>query len=296
MKIILVVTDVGGRNVVFVSDTLRVFPLEEAVRLAKVGRFENVHTVKSGGGGVYLRTKAGVSLKGQLDRISISPHRLFSSVGDIHHAFSTPAFVDYWESYQRALEVKKSYITINGYPRVLKKEARKKIKAHRRLILDAAEKFVIDPYLLAAIIIDEIARLGPVEPILDALAVYMVGVNTSVGIAQIKIETARGLIKDGYYNPDPIQFPQQRIDQVSRQHLYGYLKEPKHNVFFAAARIRGFIDTWKKFVDLKKRPEIIATLYSLEKRKPHRNPKPNERGLQISGEFYQLAKKLLWEK
>jgi len=57
--------------------------------------------------------------------------------------------------------------------------------------------------------------------------------------------------------------------------------------------MRHFIDEWKKFIDLSKRPEIIATLYSLSKDSPKSNPQPNDRGLQIANEFYDLAKEWL---
>jgi hypothetical protein len=73
--------------------------------------------------------------------------------------------------------------------------------------------------------------------------------------------------------------------------LYTYVKKPKHSIFFAAARMRELADRWKRFVDLSVMPDIVATLYHLRdaEKKPHGNPKPNERGLQISEEFYKLA-------
>ena len=53
------------------------------------------------------------------------------------------------------------------------------------------------------------------------------------------------------------------------------------------------IHEWKKFVDLRERPEIIATLYHLKHKDPHTHAKPNDRGLQIAEEFYKLAKQWL---
>ena len=150
----------------------------------------------------------------------------------------------------------------------------------------------MDPYLLVAIIIDEIARFAPIEPITDPLAGYFIGVNTSIGLAQVETDTAQDLIKRGYYNPNPDddELPQENILKVSRRHLYQYLKDPKHSIFFAAARMRALTDEWKKFIDISKRPEIIATLYHLPRRLPHADPQPNARGLQIINEFYPFAK------
>ena len=76
-------------------------------------------------------------------------------------------------------------------------------------------------------------------------------------------------------------------------YLYKYIVQPEHNIFFAAAKMRSLIDLWKKSVDITNEPAIIATLYSRKDKAPHSNPQPNDRGLQIANEFYQLAKEWL---
>lgn len=295
MKIILVVTGARGKNLVFVSGTLQTYPLEQAVALAREGMFENIYAVK-GRTGVYLRTKPGVAKKEQLDRLSISSRFLFSSTNNIGYALSTPAFDNYWLVYQNSLKKGEGpFIVIDGHALITKEAARKKLHPHRKFVFNAAEKFNVDPYLLGAIIIDEIARFSPIESITDPLAGYFIGVNTSAGIAQVKTDTARGLIESGYYNPNPAdpQLSKEKIDKTSRSHLYTYVVQPEHSISFAAARMRKLIDEWKKFVDLNKKPEIIATLYHLPGKHPHAHPEPNERGLQIADEFYQLAKEWL---
>lgn len=292
MKIILVATNSRGKNLVFVSDALRAYSLEEAVELARKEELENVYTVK-GKNGTYLRTKPNTPRNEQLERISISSYRLFASSDDIRHAMSTPAFSKYWLAYQHSLEYKGGpYIVIDGRPRITKETAREKLEPHRDLIFKAARRFDVDPYLLGAIIIDEIARFGLLESITDPLAGYFVGVNTSAGIAQVEIETARDLIEKNLYNPNPsdTKLSPANIKKASRARLYRYVRKPKHSIFFAAARMRALIDEWESFVDISKKPEIITTLYSLEYRHPHSHPRPNDRGLQITDESYGLAK------
>lgn len=112
---------------------------------------------------------------------------------------------------------------------------------------------------------------------------------------QVTMETARGLIKQGYYNPNPRdeKLSKEHIDKTSRSYLYTYVVQPKHCIFFAAAKIRSLVDEWQSKVDLTKMPEIIATLYHLPYVKPNANPESNDRGLQIAKEFYPLAKKIL---
>ena len=293
MKIILVATGARGKNVVFVSDTLGSYSLEEAIQLAKEGKFENVYVV-NGREGTYLRTSRNVPKKERLEQLAVSSHQLFMVAQDTRHALSTPAFDRYLQLYQYSLEKDGGplIVTIDGKAKITKEAAKAKMQPHQELIFEAAKKFTVDPYLLGAIIIDEIARFAPWEFITDPLLGYFVGADASAGIAQVTMETARGLIKGGYYNPnltDP-QLSLDKISRTSRAHLYQYVKEPKHSIFFAAARMRALNDEWKKFVDISKTPDIIGTLYSLKSKRPHGNPQPNGRGLQIANEFYQLAK------
>ncbi|MEK7562289.1 MAG: hypothetical protein AAB509_01235 [Patescibacteria group bacterium] len=294
VKIILIVTDTKRKSLVFVDENLRVYSLQEAIKSTQNGLLKNVYTVNRSGN-FYLRSTPSSPKEGKLDRISISSHQLFYSLDDIGKILSIPAFKNYWQKYQQNLlqeqqEKIDAYIIIDGSPRVVKTTAKFRLTANKDIIFAAAEKFDVDSYLLAAIIIDEIARLSPFEEIADLLAGSFVGKNTSGGIAQVKTDTARGLMLIGCYNPDPNKFSsKEKIKKASRQQIYSYVKESKHSIFFGAARIRYFIDRWKKFIDLSKRPEIIATLYSPSRDDPKNNPQPNLRGLQIANEFYKLA-------
>jgi hypothetical protein len=294
MKIILVATDARGKNLVFVTDTLRVYSLQDALQLAKDGKLENAYPVQ-GSAGAYLRTKPHTDKKEHLDQLSISSYQLFSSLDNINYALTTPAFANYWRLYQGSLVQDQPLIVIEGKPRITKEAAREKLQPHRDLIFAAAKRFNVDPYLLGAIIIDEIARFRVIEPITDSLLGYFIGVNTSVGIAQVKIDTARDLIQSGYYspNPDDPQLSKGKISKTSRSHLYTYVVQPEHSISFAVAKMRSLIDAWQKYIDISKSPDIIATLYSLKGKTPHARPQPNDRGLQIANEFYKLAREWL---
>ena len=191
------------------------------------------------------------------------------------------------------LRTSRPYIYIGTIAHLSKKTARKRLKEYQTLIFEAAKRFEVDPYLLGAIIIDELARFVSFEDVLEKLTVFHMEKDVSAGIAQVKIETARGLIKDGYFNPDPKdpRLSPEKVEKTLRKDLYEYVKQPKYNIFFAAAHMRALIDRWKEFVDLRERPEIIATLYSIGRGKPpHGSPQPSKRGLQISGEFYKLSR------
>src|SRR3989344_2961837 len=284
MKIILIVTDSKGKNLVFVSDKLEVFSLDEAVRLTKEGKIDGVHVVKRSSS-AYLRTNRKVSKQQELESLSISSSQLFSSINNLSSKLFEP-LANYLVRYQDKISsLDKNIIRIFGWKMVTRNKVREKLQSHKELIFEAAKHYNIDPYLLGAIIIDEIARLAPFEDAVELLIAQHVGKNTSLGIAQIKVNTARDLIETGYYDL-------KKVDSLAN-----HIAQPKHNIFLAAARIRSIIDKWSKVIDISNRPEIIATLYSLKdsKKPPHLNPQPNKRGNQIAGEFYELSKSFLTE-
>lgn len=297
MNIILVITDSHGKNLVFVTDTLKPYATSDAAKLIAKGNLTGIYVVRPSTG-LYLRSYPNTAKKDNLDTLAISSYKLFSIPSDLNLASKLPVFIPYWKLYQDDLESHKKdgerIIFIDGQSQTTVKYLTEKLAPYRQLIFDAARHFSIDPYLLGAIILDELSRAAIIEEISDILLLYFIGVNTSVGIAQIKIDTAKGLIKEGYYNPNlnDRKLSQENIGKATRLYLYSYVIQPKHNIFFAAAKMKETIDRWMPIVDISNKPDIIGTLYSLE-RNPHPNPKPNGRGLQIAGEFYLLAKNIL---
>jgi|SRR3989344_9514525 len=296
MKIILVATSSSGRNLVFVSDSLKVHSLEESIVLTRNREIDNTHVVKRSSG-TYVRTNKSVPANQELENLSISSYQLFSRIHNTNLSDFKP-LADYMERYQKTLNSQShNIIRISGWQMVTKAKVKEKLQTHKKYIYNAANHFQVDPYLLGGIIIDEVARIAPFEEITSPLIAKFIGRNTSVGIAQIKIETAVDLIKNEYYNPNPNdkKLAKSQVDSISREYLIKYLVEPKHSIFLAAARIRSIIDRWNRVIYIGDRPEIIATLYPLEdsKKKPHPDPQPNERGARIAGEFYKLAKSFL---
>jgi len=295
VKIILIATDTKKKSLVFVDENLKVYSLQEAILATQNNLFKNIYTVNRSGN-IYLRSTRNTPVSEKLDKISISYYQLFYSFNDISKILSIPAFKKYWDKYQQDLfqEELENYIIIEGHRRVAKITVKNKLIENKDIIFSAANRFDIDPYLLGAILIDEIARAIFIEGIADMLFVQFVGRNTSIGIGQVTTDVAIDLVIYDYYNPDPNKFSsKEKIKKITRREIYEYLKQPKHNIFFAGAHMRSLIDEWNKFVDLNKRPEIIATLYSREYKKPHSNPQPNDRGSQIVNEFYSLAKEWL---
>lgn len=298
MPIVLVITDTKGRNRVFVTDTLKAFKLQEALQQAKQGNLPSLHIVRTGPG-AYLRGNPNTSAADNLDHLSVSAHQFFAMLDNSSLLKSLYGFKRYWQYYAAFLktleELGEEIIIVDSIPRTTKASVRSKLTPHRQLIFAAAKYFSIDPCTLGAIIIDEIVRMAPFESISDALLPDVLSFNVSVGIAQVKLETARGLIKSGYYNPNPKdkKLSKEEIGSTPQSTLYEYVVQPKHCIYFSAAAIKNLIDQWSLVLDISDRPEIIGTLYHQPPMKPNLHPGPDERGAQIASEFYPFAKSIL---
>lgn len=294
MKIILVVTNTCGKNLVFVSDLLKTLSLDEAIRAADKGLFQNVYSV-NGISGAYLRSTPNISEKDNLDTLSVTAADIIAYANRARHFQSTDAISMYAAHYiSSLLESGVPFIETTDGDKAFVDRVRETITPHAKSITQAAKEFDIDPYLLGAIIIDEVVRLGPFEDIRDVFLLNLLGRNVSVGIAQVKLETANNVTKKGLYNPNPKdkKLPFRGVlSNKDREYLYRYVVEPNHNIRFAAAYIRDIINVWAKYIDLTKRPEIIATLYSKGYGDPKSNPITSKRGTQIVEEFYPLVKK-----
>ena len=288
MKFVLVVTDTRGKNLAFVSKDLQTLSLSDATEAVRRGDVAGAYVVERKTG-TYIRTKRSVPKLEQFENIAIPFKNLLSYAQGV--AIDSEPLNRYIEAYASSLQKEQLIIRPVGYVSILTADVKNKIVPQRENILDAARQFSIDPYFLGAMLIDETARLLPFEPFMDTLGGSVAGIDTSMGIAQVKLDTANSLIRKDLYNPNPDDkaLPFKRMNDGSRIYLYRYVIQPRHNIFFSAAFIRSLIDEWKNSVDLNKRPEIIATLYHQGHVKPHSEPEPDERGSQIAGEFYQLA-------
>ncbi|MEK7122421.1 MAG: hypothetical protein AAB855_01040, partial [Patescibacteria group bacterium] len=234
----------------------------------------------------------------ELETLSITCRTVFAYAQDARRRRNIPSLNNYIRLYALSLKKGRAYILPVGQPKVLRvlaAEARARFVSNKKHIFGAAKEFSIDPALLGAVIIDEIARLLPFEDIIDAMGGDIIGWNVSIGVAQVKIDTAHDLIRKGIYHPNlkDRSLPYARLTNAGRRYLYDYLILPKHNVRFAAAFIRYVFDFWSEYIDLSNRADIIGTLYHQGYGDPKMNPESNDRGRQIATEFYPVAKRWL---
>lgn len=161
-------------------------------------------------------------------------------------------------------------VILDEYARVYRPDLVARITEVKALVIESSVKYGINRDALGAILADEYCRIG-LDDAFDWFAA--IGIDTSVGLAQIMVSTAREMIQGGKVKGIP--------DSLSDRELYERLKADEISIDFAAARIRQTIDFWQSKYDLRDRPEILGTLYSQGLGEPKTNPMANTRGIQI---------------
>ena len=182
-----------------------------------------------------------------------------------------------------------------------KEWADKIIKDNAIYIISAAEEFEIDPGILAATIYAE-QRLNVnwIDDYIDGIAGFY-GIDTSIGVGQVKISTAKFVEEEGYMPAVSAKHGGWQIlligfihgtEQMAREKT---LEDPETNIKYVAAYLKYFLDLWENvYPDIYTRTDILATLYNLghNKTHPHSNPEPNPFG-EFAEENYSYVLKLL---
>ena len=282
MKILIALADSTGKNIAFITDDLVTRTLEEIISLVQKKVIEGVHVVSTEHG-PYVRANRNETKTDNLDFLSVPAADFLEELKQEGHSQAAERFRQLLEKRLREQADPSKIIYLDDRARGTRNQIFNRLKPLAPDILAAAKEYNIDPSTLAAILIDEYPRSGP-DDLLDILGKYSLR-DTSIGLAQIKKSTARGIVSDGYY--------EDVSDDISDSDLYDLLAEDKTSIRFAAAFLKREIDLWKPYIDLSDRPEILGTLYSLPKVAPHGKPKQNDRGKQIKGKLYPLATEAL---
>jgi hypothetical protein len=140
---------------------------------------------------------------------------------------------------------------------------------HKNDIIEASRSFGISPRLLASIVYAEQSlNVKPGEAVLDKV-LALSGYNASIGIAQIKVETAHWTLAQ-LANPASVFYDERSATNLRRNlsdHFEGDISAPKTNLLFAAAYVAMIEKQWCSLLrDVSfqnKAVGIVATLYSL---------------------------------
>ena len=171
------------------------------------------------------------------------------------------------------------------YPPSNNKEekAAEKVKTNMKNIFDAANYYGVDPQIVAGVIYAEQSQnVNFRDTLTDWIGFY--GLDTSVGVGQVKMSTAELLEDKGYVAKTtadeggwdlPIIGD---IDGTVTMAREKRLENDRMNIIYVAAYIKYLQDTWQsEFPTIAKRPDILGTLYNLghEKTSPHSKPTAN---------------------
>jgi hypothetical protein len=165
-------------------------------------------------------------------------------------------------------------------------------------IVQASRSFGIPPRLLASIVYAEHSlnvNLG--EDILDKV-LALSGYNSSIGVAQVKVETALW-IRRQLDDASGIFFDPARVSSLKKQSsgdIIEDLSEPKVDLIYAAAYVRMILKVWNPLFALPSYKDrvsgLVATIYSLglshpdgSLRLPHADARMNHFG-EVAQSFF----------
>lgn len=176
------------------------------------------------------------------------------------------------------------------------------IRANRQYILHASSIYEIDPQTLAACIYVEQSRnVDNKDYYLDWTA-GVLGLDTSLGIGQVKISSAQLVEDEGYIQFDADDYPG-FIDTG----IMSRLADDEINIMYAAAYLKYQQDQWIDVAPQITNPELLGTLYNLgheergkgilgyvfgignTPRTVHPNPRENDFGVAVKSNYQKMG-------
>lgn len=169
---------------------------------------------------------------------------------------------------------------------------------NKKIIIQAAEAFDINPTYLASIIYTERSlNYDWTDDVFDK-ALALVGKNSSIGFCQVKLKTAY-FIERQLADSNSIFYPGNKYKNILKVNnnpykIIEYLQVDSLNIYYAAAYLRIIQSFWSMSgFSIDNKPEIIGSLYQLglfrengEPREPHFNPQENNFGKTVLASLY----------
>ena len=148
------------------------------------------------------------------------------------------------------------------------------ILRNKDTILDEANRFDVDPIVLAGCIyVEQRYNYDFIDILTDVPLAF---IDTSVGVAQVKISTVILLEDHGYIEPTGSGFTK---NWSIAQRLHN---DDAYSIKCAAAYLAYLEQRWDGAYDVSQDPSIWGTLYNIGERTPHGNPKPNWFGNKVA--------------
>lgn len=178
-------------------------------------------------------------------------------------------------------------------------------------ILSAAKNNNIDPKILAACIYVEQSKNVDSKDYRIDYMVGEVGLDTSLGVSQIKLSTAKLVEDKGYINIKDGDYEGfTDVNTSDNKRLINRLSDDEINVVYAAAYLRYMLDEWEPLAPQVSSPELLGSLYNLghqhrgggplgyifgvgnTPRLPHDDPQPNPFGNSVKESYNRMGELL----
>jgi hypothetical protein len=158
------------------------------------------------------------------------------------------------------------------------KKTVEKLEKNIQNIMDAAAEFNVDPVIIAGCIYaEQRLNVNIIDTLTDVLLYFL---DTSVGLGQVKVSTAK-MLEDGGLIEKTESFSSIEFGMnIPRENMIAYrLTDDKQNIRYAAAFLKLFQDQWKEvFPEIGSRADILGTLYNLGYRQPNATPEASPFG------------------
>lgn len=166
------------------------------------------------------------------------------------------------------------------------------IEAYSDEIIAAGEEYDVDPAAIAVCIYAEQVLNYDWKDQLFDFALWRL--NTSIGLGQVRVETAKMLEDAGYIEKTVGEFSLFYWNP-RKQKIAAKLLKDSENIRYVAAYLRYWIDVWGDTYDISGKAEILATLYNLGKNAnaPNTSPRANSFG-EFAQSKYEHVKTLLY--
>ena len=166
------------------------------------------------------------------------------------------------------------------------------IEEYSSEIIAAGEEFDVDPVAIAVCIYAEQVLNYDWKDELFDFALWRF--NTSIGLGQVRVETAQMLEDSGYIEKTEGDFSLFYWNP-RKQKIASKLLRESENIRYVAAYLRYWIDKWEHTYDISGKPEILATLYNLGENAnaPNSSPRANSFG-EYAQSKYNHVKALLY--
>ena len=207
-----------------------------------------------------------------------------------------------WNQYVYCRNNPVAYVDLTGMTPW--QQASEIIKRNAQAIKNAGAYYGVNPAIIASCIYTEqILNVDWFDSLTD---ISMFWLDTSIGIGQVKVSTAKMLEDNGYIAPTTFDHSEAYLLDIvyyynapgvgllvadSREEAIAHrLANENENVNYVAAYLKYWQDRWKEaYPEIDGRTAILATLFNQgELRPPHGNPQPNSFGEQAKKEYYYM--------